>query len=238
MKLFIDIILLAIVALCAWDGYKKGLVGGVAGLAAIALALVCGTVLSSAYSGEVIPALKPFVQGYIDSQNNRTEFLEAMGYADTDYSLEDILASDPSLRNDYAFECMKKVGIYEKRAEELAEECVEYSEENGVSMTEAVIDVMCETGTYILGLVIAFLMTVIILVALGNLLNFSLRLPNMEAVDEIGGAVLGFIKGFIYCILLCWFLCFLGVIIGKSTLDSTLLARFFMSFDFITDGLL
>ena len=35
MKLVIDIVLLVIIALCTWTGYKRGLVGGVAGILAI-----------------------------------------------------------------------------------------------------------------------------------------------------------------------------------------------------------
>ena len=45
-------------------------------------------------------------------------------------------------------------------------------------------------------------------------------------------------KGFLYCVLLCWLLSFLGLIIGKDTLENTLLARFFLTFRFLTNGLL
>ena len=39
MKIIIDILLLVIIALCTWNGYKRGLVGGVAGILAIVIAL-------------------------------------------------------------------------------------------------------------------------------------------------------------------------------------------------------
>ena len=39
MRLIIDIILLVIVALCTWSGYKKGLIGGIAGILAVIIAL-------------------------------------------------------------------------------------------------------------------------------------------------------------------------------------------------------
>ena len=101
MRAVIDIILLAIIALCTWGGYKRGLIGGIAGLLAIVIALFGGSLLSSAYSGEVIPALEPFVDGYIDSQQNREEVLDSLGYGNSDKSLNDILAEDPSLRLEY-----------------------------------------------------------------------------------------------------------------------------------------
>ena len=105
-------------------------------------------------------------------------------------------------------------------------------------MTDATVDVLCSVVTYEGGLVLSFLIILIFITAIGNLFNFSFRLPNMENLDEIGGAVLGFVKGIIYCVLLCWLLSFFGLIIGKKTLDGTTLARFFLTFRFITNGLM
>lgn len=238
VRLILDIVLLVIVALCTWTGYRKGLIGGIAGILAVIIALFGGSLLSSAYSHEVVPVLEPFADGYIDSQNTRDEVLETLGYGYTDLSLEDILARDSSLRYDYAVECMKTVGMYQDRAEEMALKSVEYADRNGVGMTDAVVTVLCDTVSYVGGLVIAFLLILILLVAIGNIGNLSFRLPNLELLDEIGGAVLGFAKGFVYCVLLCWLLSFLGRVIGRDTLESTTLAQFFLQVKFLTSGLL
>ena len=238
MKLILDIVLLVIVALCTWGGYKRGLIGGIAGILAIIIALFGGSLISSAYAHEVVPALEPFVDGYVDSQNTRNALLEKMGYANSDLSVEDILAQDSSLRYDYAYECLLSVGLYPERAEELAERAVAYSDENVTGMTEAVVAVICDTATYVVGLALGFLLILIFLTAIANIGNLSFRLPNLELLDEIGGATLGFVKGLIYCILLSWLLSFFGLIIGKDTLIETTLARFFLSFRFLTGGLL
>ena len=237
MKAIIDIILITIIALCTWNGYKRGLVGGIAGILAIIIALLGGSLLSSAYSNEVVPALEPFVDGFIDSQNTRDAILDTLGYGESDYSLEDILEQDSSLRYDYAYECFKAVGLYEKRAEQLADSAVEYAEENDCGMTEAVVAILCSTITYVGMLTVCFLLILILLVALGSIGNLSFRLPNMENVDEIGGSFLGFCKGFIYCVLLSWLLSFLGILIGSETMEHTTLGRFFLIFDFLTSGL-
>jgi hypothetical protein len=238
MKIIIDIMLLVIIALCTWNGYKRGLVGGVVSILAIIIALFGGSLLSSAYAHEVVPALEPFVDGYIDSQATRDEVLEKLGYGSSDLSLEDILNQDSSLRYDYAYECMIKIGFYEKRADTLASRAVAVSDEEGTTMTEAVVSVLCDTITYVGALTVAFLLILILLVAIGNIGNLSLRLPNMEALDEVGGAVLGFAKAFLYCVLLSWILSFLGAVIGKNTLDHTTLGRFFLIFDFLTNSIL
>ena len=80
MKAIIDILLLIIIALCTWSGYKRGLVGGVASLLAIVIALLGGSIIAAAYSHEVVPAFEPFVDGYVDSGKMRTAVLEKMGY--------------------------------------------------------------------------------------------------------------------------------------------------------------
>lgn len=237
MKTVINIILIAIVALCTWHGFRKGLVGGIAGILAIVLALFGANLLSTAYSHEVTPVLHPFVDGFIDSQNTRSEILERMGYGSSDLSLEDILAQDSSLKVDYAYECMRQVGFYEKHAETLADKAVQYANENGVNMTEAVIDTLGDTITYVGGLVLFFLIILILLIAIANIGNLSFRLPMHETADAIGGAVAGCLKGCLYCVLLCWLLGFLGLII-KDSLNDAALARFFLSFGFVTGGLL
>ncbi len=239
MKIILDIILLLIVAMCIWDGYKRGLIGGILGILAIIIALLGGNYLSSGYAGAAVPVLKPFVDGYIDSQNTRDHVLEEMGYSSTDLSLEDILQSDSSLRYDYAVICMEGAGFQEQRAEELAETAVQYSNQNDVDMTQAVIAVLCDTICYVAGFALCFLLILILLVTVSNIGYMAFRLPdNLQLLDELGGALMGFVKAFLYCILLCWLLSFLGLIIGKETLEGTLLGRFFLTFRFLTKGLI
>ena len=128
--------------------------------------------------------------------------------------------------------------LYDARAEELGEWAVQTADETGMSMQSAVIATLSDTISYVGGLVIAFLLILIALVAIANVGNLSFRLPNLELLDEIGGAVLGFIKGMFYCVLLCWLLSFLGRVIGRDTLESTTLAQFFLQIKFLTSGLL
>ena len=51
MKLIIDIVLITIIALCTWGGYKKGLIGSIAALLVIVISLFSAKMLSAAYSG-------------------------------------------------------------------------------------------------------------------------------------------------------------------------------------------
>ena len=92
MNIILDLVLLVIVAMCIWDGYRRGLIGGIAAILAVIVALLGGNYLSDSYSSAAIPVLEPFIDGYIDSQKTRDLVLEKMGYGSTDLSLEDVLS--------------------------------------------------------------------------------------------------------------------------------------------------
>lgn len=238
MKIFINIILILIIALCLWRGCKKGFISGIIALLVVVVSLYGGSILSAKYSHQVVPVLEPFVNGYVDSQKTRDTALEKMGYGNSDLSLEDVLAQDSSLRYDYAYECISSLGLSESMSEKLAEKSVAWSQDNNIHMTEAVVAVLCDTITYVGGLCIAFLLILIILVAITNIGNISFKFPKLPMLDYIGGGILGLAKGFMYCALLCWFLSFLGIVLGQGTVEGTMLGKFFLSMDFITKDLI
>ncbi len=202
MKIVIDFVLIFIVAACTWNGFKRGLIGGIAGILAIVISLYGGALLSSAFSPEIIPAAEPFVEGFLDSADAKDFILSELGYEDTEKSVNDILAEDPSLKYDYAYNCVIYVGLSKASARTLASRAVELSDSSGADLQSAVSDTLCDSLSYVFGTVIAFLLLLMLIVAIANLFNLSLRLPNMETIDEIGGSVTGFLKGVVYCILL------------------------------------
>lgn len=238
MKLFLTISLLLILALCIWSGFKRGLIRGIASLLAIVIALTGANAFASRFSQQLVPALNPFVGGFVGSETNTDEILARLGYGQTELSLTDILTQDTSLRYDYAYECIYSTGFYRAVSEDLASDAVRYANSTGMTLTEAVTVVLCNTIAYVGCLSIAFIMILILLVALMDLINLDFHLPNLPLVDEVGGAALGFVKGFIYCVLLCWLLGFLGVVIGRETCEKTALVNFFLAFRFMTQALI
>ena len=105
-----------------------------------------------------------------------------------------------------------------------------------VAVTEAVVQVLCERVCYVAGVTLMFLIFLIALMTIANIPNLSYRIPNMDLLNDAGGAVMGLINGVCYCCLAAWLLRFLGLIIGMDTFESTLLAKFFHSIDIITAG--
>ena len=156
MRTVIDLVLLAIIIISIWSGYKKGFIMGIAGLVAIIVSLYAASLVSSAFSYEVVPAMRPFASGYVESQMQE-KVLEDMGIADTELSYEDILADDPELRHEFCATCFKTFGIYEDAAEQMATEAETYADEQGSTIEEAIVETLCTRVAYVAGVVLLFL---------------------------------------------------------------------------------
>ncbi len=227
MRTVIDLVLLAIIIISIWSGYKKGFILGIAGVVAIVVSLYGASLVSSAFSYEVVPALRPFASGYVESQMQET-VLEDMGIADTELSYEDILADDPELRHDFCATCYKTFGIYDDAADQMATEAEEYADSQGSTIEEAIVEILCTRVAYVAGVALLFIIFLITLITLANIPNLSFRIPNMDVLNDAGGAAVGLFTGILYCMLLSWMLRFGGLAIGLDTFGDTLLAKFFL----------
>ena len=236
MRTVIDLVLLAIIIISIWSGYKKGFILGIAGVVAIVVSLYGASLVSSAFSYEVVPALRPFASGYVESQMQET-VLEDMGIANTELSYEDILADDPELRHNFCATCYKTFGIYDDAADQMATEAETYADEQGSTIEGAIVETLCSRIAYIAGVALLFIIFLITLMTLANIPNLSFRIPNMDVLNDAGGAAVGLFTGILYCMLLSWILRFGGLAIGLDTFGDTLLAKFFHSIDFLTAGL-
>lgn len=234
MTIAINVICVLILLLAAWGGYKRGFILSAANLAAIVVALYLACLLSSAFSGEIVSGLYPFAKGYVDNQIESTVMPE-MGF-DPGLNVKDALARDPSRTTEFCTAAFRAGGIGQSPAEQMAEEAIQYSEEQRTDIPTAIAQIYCERLAYVAGTIIAFILVLVLLLAIGNIPNLTFRIPNHPRLDDAGGAVMGLINGAAYCILLCWALQFMGALIGRETLESAALAKFFLKIDILTAG--
>ena len=235
MRAIIDLALLGILIICTWSGYKKGILMGVGGILAIVVAIYGANLLANLFSYDVVPALKPFVNGYTERllTGSDAKVRKEMGWEDYDYSMEDLLQQHPERRAEFAQTCYEALGVDGGAAGHMAERAVTYARESGVTMTGATVQILCETVSYVACFVLAFLLIIIILTVIGNLPNLSYKIPDLDIVNDIGGALLGLATGLLFCILLVWALKFMGMLIGSDTLSGTRIGGWLLEKDFL-----
>ena len=235
METIINLLLLGVLLLCAWSGYKKGIVMGVGGLLAIVVSLYGANLLANAFSHDIIPVLRPFASGFMESKLTADDgVLEHMGWEDTDYSLDDLLAKYPERTEELCQECYISLGIDAGTAQTMAGDAVAYAGENGTDILSSVVQILCETVSYVGCFVLAFLLIIIILTVIGNLPNLSFKIPNLDLVNDIGGTLLGVATGVAFCMVIVWVLKFTGMIIGGRTLADGWLSHLFLEHNLLT----
>lgn len=227
----IDLILIAIILICGWSGYKKGIIMGVGGILVILVSLFAANLVSNSFSYELVPVMRPFASGYLESTVTDEEegVLVTMGYDADGYSLTDLVQEDPQLAKSICQEAYLRIGLAEDAASTLADEALDYAETNERDLLSSMAEVLCQRLAKVLCVTLAFLLILIILTVIGNLPNLSFKLPNLELVNDIGGAVLGVITGILFCILIAWCLRYLGLVFGVGKLDETWIASRLMS---------
>ena len=150
----INILLIAILVICVWQGYKKGIIMGIIQVLVIILSLYGAQLLSDTFSYEVIPVLKPFVSGFMESRVRNTTY-EVFGYEpdeDGNYnvtlSVADMMDSQPENAGEIALKSFQTLGLYGDMAQSLADRALETSRESNTSLMSSVVTVLCQAVTW------------------------------------------------------------------------------------------
>ena len=235
MKAIIDLVLLGILVICVWNGYKKGIIMGVGGILCIIVAVYGANLLANTFSYDVVPALRPFANGYTEGiiGGKDSPVMKHMGWENEEQSVEDLLAAHPDRQEEFCRECYTVLGVDESAAEVMAQRAVTYAKESASPVRNAVGQILCETVSYVACFILAFLIIIIVLTVIGNLPNLSYKLPRLDLVNDIGGALLGLATGVMFCVLLVWALKFMGILLGSDTLASTKLGGWLLEKDYL-----
>ena len=235
IKAIIDLVLLGILIVCIWSGYKKGIIMGVGGILCIIVAVYGANLLANSFSFDVVPALKPFANGYTETLigGDDSAVMKRMGWDDSGYSPEDLVEMHPERKLEFCSTCYQVLGIDSATADRMAEKAVTYARESGSTIRAAVGQILCETVSYAGCFLIAFVLIIIILTVIGNLPNLSFKLPRLDLVNDIVGALLGAVTGLMFCAVLVWALKFTGMLIGNDTLAATRIGGWLLRKDFL-----
>lgn len=219
MNIILDLLLIGILALCVWNGYRKGLILGISGILALVVAFYGANLIAETYSSEFTSMVEPFIAGLVDKAVDETT-------EDENAAVGEI--ADAEQVYHISYESLKRLGILKSAASNLADELKEEVDQIGGRLKTAMIHKLSVTLSYVAVLVIVFLLIVILFTVIANLVNLAFKLPGLELINDIGGAVFGLLKGLIFLFAIAWLIRFLGFIIPESTLNKTIVLKWLM----------
>lgn len=232
LPVVINIIFLIVLVVCAWQGFKKGIIMGIVGVLVIILSLFGAQLLSDTFSYEVIPVMKPFVSGFMEPRIEETTY-KVLGYeADENgnynvtMSISDLLDAQPDSRTEICRWVYRDLGIYDNIAEDMAKKTVTYAEQNSASISSSIETILCQSITWYGGFIIAFILLFATMTVIVNLPNLSFRLPYLGLLNDLGGLAIGVFTGVLFCAIIAWVLQFTGIIIPESSLSKGIVGYF------------
>ena len=235
----INILLIAIVIVCAWQGFKKGIIMGIIGVLVIILSLYGAQLLSDTFSYEVIPVLKPFVSGYAETRVEKTTY-EVFGYEpdingeyNVSRSVSDLIEEQPEARAEISARVYRGLGIYSDIAADMAQKTVTYAEQNNATLSSSVVTILCQSITWYGGFLLAFIILFAALTVVVNILNLSFRIPYIGIINDLGGLCVGVFTGMLICALIVWALQFTGLLLPEQILGEGSVTGWFLDRDLL-----
>ena len=226
MNIIIDLVLLGIIALCAWTGYRKGFILGITGIVALVIAFFGANLVAETYASEFNTMLEPFISGIVDESVDEAQ-------AEQNISATDAVSQEEVYNVSY--ESLRKIGIIKTAASNLAEELSESVSSVGQTLKSALVDQLCQTAGYVLLLFISFVLIVIIFTVIGNVINLAFKLPGLELINDILGTAFGLVKGLVFAFAIAWLLRFTGLLISEETVEKTIVLEWLMEHNPITN---
>lgn len=221
--IIIDVVLIGIIALCAYRGFRTGLIMSLIGIIAVVVAVYGANLIATTYSSEFTGIAEPFVSGLIDTA--ATKLLNTGASASGDTPKEALKAGEESDVLKVASSVLRELGLTEEVAGGIAEEVAMRERTVSAKMAETLAKFLSEKLCFVATFVISFALIMIITTALGNVLDLVFGLPGLETLNHVLGGVLGAGKGIVIVLVITLVCRYLGLLIGDELVNSSIMLR-------------
>ncbi len=183
----LTIIVVAILALACWLGWKKGLIHTIFSLCSLVISLVLVWIL--------FPHVSSILEGFSPLRNTVYEHVDGFLSDEIPELFEQLPSADPSAQNEF----IDKLPLPQELKERLSlNNTVDVYEALGVeSFTEylstAVTNLILQGAALLLTLIIVFIAVHLLI----NVLDLVAKLPVLNAANKGGGAVVGLVIGYL-----------------------------------------
>lgn len=232
MGIIFDILILAVIALCCRSSAKRGIAATLVSIVILLVSMTGAGYLAKNYSDGLMTTMTPFLSGLMESKG-APAVQEKLGLRENGVSINDKVAEEPTYIFEYSNACFNQLGISGKTADKFSELTAQ-NYVNGVDANEAVNQSFCKAVAYFIAVIIAFTLIIVFLSVVAELILKS-RLKTASDDNAYFGAIAGFFKGVVICMGICWVLSFLGIVIGRQTIDSSIIGKFLLNLNWLTD---
>ena len=233
--LILDLLLIGIIVLCTWRGFRAGIINGILGILSLIIAIYGANLIATTYSGEFTGVVEPFASGLVDSLE--TKILDkasklSPGEAEPSDDEEDdfspVVRLTSSDTQDVVKVCtaiVRQLGLDEKIASRIADEVHSRVRNVSAQMNDVLTEKLCEKICFVAVFVIAFCLISIVFSAIGNVIDLAFGLSGLENLNHAVGGIFGAAKGIAIVIVITCVCRYLGLILKTDIIDSTHLMK-------------
>ena len=217
MAVIIDVVLAAVLIVCAVFGWRRGALKSVLGIVAVVAALIGAGFVSQQGAPMAAKALAPVITHQVEQ---RLE--ESMQAA--------LPGSDAAEEETWFF----GAGLYQKTAEKMAKAAFDQARETGEAMATVALESMLRSVAAAVLFLLSFIVLFVVLLLLSNVLGLLKAVPGLHTMDALGGAALGLVKGCLILFAILWAIQFFGSGIPADVVEQTILFRGIVSVNPLT----
>ena len=229
----IDFFIVLIVGLCAYRGFRAGVVRGVAGFLALILSLVIASSVSSAFADEFTGVVSPFVGGLVDSQIQKILAPEdaaataAAGGTSSKITIapEEAADYDADTTDGMTMIILRQLGFFKPIAEKITDTVKEETRELGFALGDVITAKLSSILVRIALFAVAFILLAIAFAIIGNLIDVVFSLPGLKTIDQISGTVMGLLRGLLIIFFVATLLRYFGII-ATGTIEKTAILEY------------
>lgn len=253
--LLLDLLVIAIVALFAFFGWKKGLILTLCGLLAIFVAFFAAAFVSKNLSAPVAAVFQPAVEDMIEQgiQNGIDQVLDK---AVTDLpqlpeGLKDSVAAQiPSAAQitiSQLAELLEQLGLQDLLAQidlgafsplaegalqDLLQAVRDKTLNAAASAPAAIAGFLCQNLARLVLFYFTFVVVLILWKIFSHALDLACRLPVLHTFNEAGGLLIGLVKGLLIALAAAWLLTSMGIASPEQA-EQTYLFHLFLNFQLL-----
>lgn len=217
--LILDVLIVAIIALFAFLGWRKGLVLTLCGLLAVFVAFAAAAFVSDRFSGSVAGILQPAIHNQIEQALNALHSLPQQTSPE-EASLNQVMEA---LSRSQLFS-----GLQEAVTDAIHDGLVKVTSTAAAAIASYLALQLARAGLFFL----TFFLVLLVWTLLSHALDLACRLPVLHTFNEAGGLIIGLIKGGLIALAVAWLLSTAGFA-PPEAVDQTVLFQNLLNFQLL-----